>query len=68
MFVRRDNGGWLSEKHLNAVADYLSLPPIAVYEVATFYDMYDLKPVGKIKLMCAPIFLANLVVIKLSLI
>lgn len=50
MFVQRDNGGWLSEAHLNAVADYLELPPIAVYEVATFYDMYDLKPVGKTKI------------------
>ena len=50
MFVQRDNGGWLSEEHLNAVADYLSLPRIAVYEVATFYDMYDLKPVGKNKI------------------
>lgn len=50
MFVQRDNGGWLSEGHLNAVADYLELPHIAVYEVATFYDMYDLKPVGKNKI------------------
>ena len=50
MFVQRDNGGWLSEGHLDAVADYLSLPRIAVYEVATFYDMYDLKPVGKNKI------------------
>lgn len=50
MFVQRDNGGWLSEEHLNAVADYLELPRIAVYEVATFYDMYDLKPVGKNKI------------------
>jgi NADH-quinone oxidoreductase subunit E len=50
MFVQRDNGGWLSEAHLNAVADYLELPRIAVYEVATFYDMYDLKPVGKNKI------------------
>ncbi len=50
MFVQQDNQGWLSEEHLNAVADYLSLPRIAVYEVATFYDMYDLKPVGKTKI------------------
>lgn len=50
MFVQRDNGGWLTEAHLNAVADYLELPRIAVYEVATFYDMYDLKPVGKNKI------------------
>lgn len=50
MFVQNDNGGWLSDEHLNAVADYLNLPRIAVYEVATFYDMYDLKPVGKRKI------------------
>ncbi len=35
---------------MNAVADYLDLPHIAVYEVATFYTMYDLKPVGKHKI------------------
>lgn len=50
MFVQRDNGGSLTEAHMNAVAEYLELPPIAVYEVATFYDMYDLKPVGKNKI------------------
>jgi NADH-quinone oxidoreductase subunit E len=50
MFVQQDNGGWLNEPAMNAVADYLSLPRIAVYEVATFYDMYDLKPVGKTKI------------------
>lgn len=50
MFVQRDNGGWLSEAHLNVVAEYLDLPRIAVYEVATFYDMYDLQPVGKRKI------------------
>ena len=50
MFVQQDNGGWLNEAAMNAVADYLSLPRIAVYEVATFYDMYDLKPVGKTKI------------------
>lgn len=50
MFVQQDNGGWLNEPAMNAVADYLSLPRIAVYEVATFYDMYDLKPVGQTKI------------------
>jgi len=44
------NGGWLSEEIMNALAEYLSLPAISVYEVATFYSMYDLKPVGKHKI------------------
>lgn len=44
------NEGWLSEPLMDAVADYLDLPKIAVYEVATFYNMYELKPVGKHKL------------------
>ena len=35
---------------MDFVAAYLGMPPIAVYEVATFYDMYNLKPVGKYKL------------------
>ena len=34
---------------MNAVADYLGMPHIAVYEVATFYSMYDLKPLGRHK-------------------
>jgi NADH-quinone oxidoreductase subunit E len=34
---------------MNFVAAYLGMPPIAVYEVASFYTMYDLKPVGKTK-------------------
>jgi NADH-quinone oxidoreductase subunit E len=39
--------GFLNEELMNAVADYLGMPHIAVYEVATFYSMYYLKPVGK---------------------
>ena len=35
---------------MDFVAEYLGMPPIAVYEVATFYEMYDLEPVGKHKL------------------
>jgi NADH-quinone oxidoreductase subunit E len=35
---------------MNFVAEYLGMPPIAVYEVATFYNMYNLKPVGKYKI------------------
>lgn len=44
------NGGWLPQDLLDAVADYLEMPRIAVYEVATFYTMFDLKPVGKHKI------------------
>lgn len=39
-------GNWLSEETLNYVAELLQLKPIEVYEVATFYSMYNLKPVG----------------------
>src|SRR3989338_5420582 len=45
--VQQQNGGHLTEPLLNAVADYLELPKVAVYEVATFYSMFHLKPVGK---------------------
>ena len=40
-------GGWLSTESLDYVASLLGLSPIEVYEVATFYSMYNLKPVGK---------------------
>ena len=43
------NGGWLSNDLIEAVAAYLEMPPIAAYEVATFYSMYDLEPVGRHK-------------------
>ncbi len=48
--VQEENGGWLTPELLEAVADYLEMPPIAVEEVATFYTMYDLEPVGRHKL------------------
>lgn len=48
--VQDANGGWLTNELMDAVADYLEMPPIAVYEVATFYSMYELKPVGKHKI------------------
>ena len=48
--VQEDNEGWISDEAMNAVALYLEIPPIEVYEVATFYDMYELKPVGKCKI------------------
>ncbi len=45
--TQNDNGGWIREQHMRAVADYLKIDYIAVYEVATFYSMLKLKPVGK---------------------
>jgi NADH-quinone oxidoreductase subunit E len=42
--------GWVSREAENAVAEYLGMPPIAVHEVTTFYNMYNQKPVGKYKL------------------
>jgi NADH-quinone oxidoreductase subunit E len=48
--IAQEEKGWLSGETMEAVAGYLGMPPIAVYEVATFYNMYDLQPVGKYKL------------------
>lgn len=42
--------GWLSKDSIQYVAAYLEMPAIAAYEVATFYNMYDLAPVGRHKL------------------
>ncbi|MGL4574579.1 MAG: NADH-quinone oxidoreductase subunit NuoE [Burkholderiaceae bacterium] len=42
--------GWVSDEAQELVAGYLEMPPIAVREVATFYNMYNLQPVGKFKL------------------
>ena len=44
------NRGYLTEDLMDAVAEYLDMRPIAVYEVATFYSMYELEPVGKHKI------------------
>lgn len=48
--VQEENDGWLSVELMDAVAAYLRMPKIAVYEVASFYSLYDLKPVGKHKI------------------
>jgi len=48
--VAQDETGHLSPQVMDFVAGYLGMAPIAVYEVASFYAMYDLKPVGKHKL------------------
>ncbi len=45
--VQHENKGYLTEDLMDAVADYLDMPPIAVYEVATFYSMLEVKPVGR---------------------
>ncbi|MEO5334767.1 MAG: NADH-quinone oxidoreductase subunit NuoE [Magnetococcus sp. YQC-5] len=45
--AQREFGGWLSRESLDYVAEVMDLPPIRVYEVATFYTMYNLKPVGR---------------------
>ncbi|MBK6828931.1 MAG: NAD(P)H-dependent oxidoreductase subunit E [Chitinophagaceae bacterium] len=45
--AQQEFGGWLSTETMDYVATVLNLKPIEVYEVATFYSMYNLKPVGK---------------------
>jgi NADH-quinone oxidoreductase subunit E len=45
--AQQEFGGWLSTETMDYVASILKLAPIEVYEVATFYSMYNLKPVGK---------------------
>lgn len=45
--VQQENQGSLTVELMDAVADYLSMPRIAVYEIATFYSLYHLEPVGK---------------------
>ena len=48
--IAQDEQGWLSTETMDFVAGYLGMPPIAVYEVATFYEMYNTQPIGKFKL------------------
>ena len=48
--AQRENGGWLTPELMESVADYLEVPPVAVEEIATFYSLYDLAPVGRHKL------------------
>jgi NADH-quinone oxidoreductase subunit E len=50
LIIAQDEKGWLSTETMDAVAHYLGMPPVAVYEVATFYTMYNLRPVGKYKI------------------
>nr|WP_314623663.1 NADH-quinone oxidoreductase subunit NuoE [uncultured Noviherbaspirillum sp.] len=48
--IAQDEAGWLSPDVMEAVAAYLDMAPIAVQEVATFYAMYNLSPMGKSKI------------------
>ena len=48
--VQDQNNGHLTNDLMDAVAEYLDMPTIAVYEVATFYSMYELEPVGRHKI------------------
>ena len=50
LIIAQDEKGWLSTETMDEVAGYLGMPPVAVYEVATFYSMYNLHPTGKYKL------------------
>jgi len=45
--AQRQNDNWLPRAAMDVIADMVGLPPMRVYEVATFYTMYNLKPVGK---------------------
>jgi NADH-quinone oxidoreductase subunit E len=49
MAAQEQNGGWLSDEVIAAVAKYLGIPPVWAYEVASFYSMFDLEPVGRHK-------------------
>jgi NADH-quinone oxidoreductase subunit E len=48
--IAQDEKGWLSQETIEYVARYLGMAPMAAYEVASFYNMYDLAPVGRFKL------------------
>ena len=48
--IAQDEKGWLATEVMDFVAQLLDMPPIAVYEVASFYEMYNLAPVGRHKL------------------
>ncbi len=50
LVIAQDEKGWLAQEVIAEVAGYLGMAPIAAYEVASFYNMYNLKPVGKYKL------------------
>ena len=45
--IAQDEKGWLSSETMEYVAQYLGMPPVAVYEVASFYTMFTIEPVGR---------------------
>lgn len=48
--IAQEEKGWLARETIAYVANYLGIAPMAAYEVASFYNMYDLAPVGKYKI------------------
>ena len=50
LHIAQQEKGWLARETIGFVATYLGMPEMAAYEVATFYNMYDLAPVGKYKI------------------
>ncbi|HEX6268459.1 MAG TPA: NADH-quinone oxidoreductase subunit NuoE [Burkholderiales bacterium] len=50
LIIAQDEKGWLSTEVMDFVAKYLDMPPVAVYEVTTFYSMYNLEKIGRHKL------------------
>ena len=50
MLAQDFNHGWLTTELMDEIAAYLKLSPIAVYEVASFYSLFELKPVGRYKI------------------
>jgi NADH-quinone oxidoreductase subunit E len=50
LIIAQDEQGWLATETMDFVAHYLGMAPVAVYEVATFYNMYNLEPTAKHKL------------------
>ena len=48
--IAQDEKSWLPTDVMDFVAEYLGMPPIAVYEVATFYEMFNTTPTGRFKL------------------
>ena len=49
--IAQDQHGWVSDEVMEEVAGVLGMPPVWVYEVATFYNMYNLKPLGRHKVV-----------------
>jgi NADH-quinone oxidoreductase subunit E len=48
--AQAQHGGWLPQPALDYLADYLAMPRIRVYEVASFYDMFNTRPVGRVQI------------------